>query len=372
MSVVPFPGREARLAQLAVGILADIAGSTEAAIAAGHKLIEAKSLLTHGAWLPWLRQRVSMSERTAQDYMRLARDPNPQRAAHLSIRASLKRMRVEKPPRTRNPNQRFIKLAHHKGGTVDYPLPASPATFNITNENIDWAAFSWNVVTGCLHGCEYCYAREIATSTTTAAHFPAGFAPVFHHERLLAPANTKVPADAATDPRRKRVFVCSMADLYGRWVPKEWIQQVHQACAANPQWDYLMLTKFPSRYLEFLDQLPPTAWVGTSVDEQKRVRFAEDAFRQISGVRVKYLSLEPLKGELQFRDLSMFDWVIIGSQTETRQPDGIVPAHAPPFEQVARIVAQAREAGCKVYLKPNLLGTVGPQSPGMVLPQEGP
>ncbi len=27
---------------------------------------------------------------------------------------------------------------------------------------IDWADSTWNPVTGCLHGCEYCYARGIA------------------------------------------------------------------------------------------------------------------------------------------------------------------------------------------------------------------
>ena len=27
---------------------------------------------------------------------------------------------------------------------------------------IDWADATWNPVTGCLHGCEYCYARRIA------------------------------------------------------------------------------------------------------------------------------------------------------------------------------------------------------------------
>jgi protein gp37 len=195
---------------------------------------------------------------------------------------------------------------------------------------------------------------------------------LFHPERLSAPSNTKVPTDAVEDPRRKRVFVGSMADLFGRWVPREWISQICDACIANLQWDYLMLTKFPSRYLEFLDRLPPTAWLGTSVDEQKRVRIAEQAFAQIQGKRVKYLSLEPFKADLKFTDLSMFDWIIIGSQTETRQPDGVVPAYAPPFDRVARIVAQGREAGCKIYLKPNLLGVTGPQSPGMVLPQEVP
>lgn len=27
---------------------------------------------------------------------------------------------------------------------------------------IDWADSTWNPVTGCLHGCDYCYARKIA------------------------------------------------------------------------------------------------------------------------------------------------------------------------------------------------------------------
>jgi len=264
-----------------------------------------------------------------------------------------------------------LTLRTHTGDAVPYPQPKSKATFNETKGmGISWAAWSWNPVTGCLHGCEYCYARELATKDSYAAAYPVGFTPLFHHERLDAPANTVIPAARVDDPAYRRVFVCSMADLYGRWVPDEWIAAVHESCAASPQWEYLFLTKFPSRYVGL--DLPATAWLGTSVDEQKRVRIAEDAFRQVEGVRVKWLSLEPLKEPLQFTDLSMFDWIVIGAQTETRQPTGTVKAFAPPFEWVARIVAQAREAGCRVHLKPNLLGTVSPSSPGMQLPDEYP
>jgi protein gp37 len=214
-----------------------------------------------------------------------------------------------------------------------------------------------------------CYAREIATGPR-ARFYPAGFTPLFHPERLGAPANTAVPAAHRDDPAWWRVFVCSMADLYGRWVPDEWIRLVHEAMCASPQWQYITLTKFPGRYVGL--DMPPGAWVGTSVDEQKRVRIAERAFRQIEGAAVRWLSLEPLLEPLEFTDLSMFDWIVIGAQTATRQPSGQVPAFAPPFEWVARIVAQARDAGCRVHLKPNLLGTVHPQSPGMVLPDEYP
>ncbi|WP_042408194.1 DUF5131 family protein [Streptacidiphilus carbonis] len=265
----------------------------------------------------------------------------------------------------------MVTLRTNTGAPVLVPPRKSKAVFNESNgEGISWAQWSWNPVTGCLHGCDYCYARDIATSEKMRAAYPVGFTPLFREDRLEAPANTSIPAAHRDDPAWRRVFVCSMADLYGRWVPDEWIERVHSACLASPQWDYIHLTKFPARYIGL--DFPASSWVGTSVDEQKRVRIAEDAFRQIGDVRVKWLSLEPLLEPLQFTDLSMFDWVVIGAQTETHQPTGKVAAFAPPFEWVARIVAQAREAGCRVHLKPNLLGRTGPNSPGMQLPDEYP
>lgn len=54
-------------------------------IAIGQRLIEAKGMLAHGEWLPWLTERVNYSERTAQNFMRLAKaySSNPQLVADL-------------------------------------------------------------------------------------------------------------------------------------------------------------------------------------------------------------------------------------------------------------------------------------------------
>jgi len=291
---------------------------------------------------------------------------------------TFKARKADEPKEAREePARAPIVLVTYDGRQINYQPGKAPPRFNETNDFVSWADWTWNVVTGCLHGCTYCYAREIAArmfnDEKTRRIYPVGFTPLFHSERLQAPANTPVPADVKEKPERGRVFVCSMADLYGAWVPDEWIERVHEVCRVNQQWEYLMLTKFPERYTR-LKSLPPTAWLGTSVDEQKRVRLAERAFAQIQGVRVKWLSLEPLREPLEFTDLSMFDWVVIGAQRETVQPDGVgtVPAFAPQFDWVARLVEQARACGCKVWLKPNLLGEITRRNPGMQLPQESP
>ena len=51
----------------------------------GQRLCEAKELLPHGEWLPWLEGRVQFSERTAQKFMQLAREyeANPKLASDL-------------------------------------------------------------------------------------------------------------------------------------------------------------------------------------------------------------------------------------------------------------------------------------------------
>lgn len=213
--------------------------------------------------------------------------------------------------------------------------------FNYTNENIDWAKWSWNPVTGCKHGCEYCYARDIAK------RFYGTFEPKEHLHRLSAPRLTCIPKSKENEPGIRNVFVCSMADLFGQWVPQEWIDKVLNAVRDNTQWNYLFLTKNPDRLTTI--EWPDHAWVGTTIDVQSRVDRAEEAFKNVNA-KVRFISVEPFQEDLKFKHLDRFNWIIIGSRSRSSG----APALQPDPLWVERLVFQAREAGCMVYFKPNL------------------
>jgi protein gp37 len=219
---------------------------------------------------------------------------------------------------------------------------AGESQFNRTNENIEWALWSWNPVTGCLHNCDYCYARDIANR-----FYAQKFVPTFLPARLQAPRKMKVPAAAKDNIGEKNVFTCSMADLFGKWVPQDWIDAVFSEVRAAPAWNFLFLTKFPKRLSEM--DWPKNAWCGTTVDTQHRVEMAEKSFSNVKA-GVKWLSCEPLLQRLTFSSLEMFDWIVIGGQSRSTQ----TPEFQPKWEWVEHLIDQARKAKCKVYIKPNL------------------
>jgi protein gp37 len=224
------------------------------------------------------------------------------------------------------------------------------ATFNTqTGDSIEWAQWSWNPVTGCLHDCPYCYARDIANR-----FYEQGFEPSLNPNRITAPRNQSLPTsriDALPDGdwekvALRNVFTCSMADLFGRWVPREWIETVLAECRDAEQWNFLFLTKFPNRMSEF--EFPDNCWVGTTVDCQTRVKNAERAFRKVKA-RVKWLSCEPLLEPLKFTDLGAFQWVVIGGASASSQ----TPVWNPPLDWTMDLVKTARANGVKCFVKSN-------------------
>ena len=316
---------------------------------------------TKDAAIEWIEQnqlgRRNLSSEKKREIIarRLIRNPElSDRAASTSVADHKTAAVVRKELEARG------EIPHHtkvrgKDGVEQPRTKTTGSKFNRVNENIDWAKWSWNPFTGCWGPggtaekparCPYCYAKE--QSERFPAIWPKGFDPDFHEHRLEAPTNTKIPAAKVNEPGINNVFLGSMTDFFGDYIPKDWIDRVFDKVKKSPQWTYLILTKNPQRVREFLP-FPENVWVGTTVDIQARVQPAEDAFQDIDAT-VKYLSCEPLLEPLTFSRLDLFDWVIIGAQSKTTTQ----PEFQPQYEWVRSLIDQAHRAGCKVYCKPNL------------------
>ena len=216
------------------------------------------------------------------------------------------------------------------------------------NDSIEWALWSWNPITGCQHNCPYCYARDIAERFTATPAFPDGFKPALRPGRLAAPQHQKFPEEKAKEwMGHKNVFTGSMADIFGKWVPAEWIEAVLASIRKSPQWNFLMLTKFPSRMAEF--NLPDNVWAGTSVDCQARVANAEKAFAKVNA-KVKWLSIEPMIEPLRFKRLEVFNWVVIGGASRSNE----TPEWSPPREWVDDLESDCEQLCIPYYEKSNL------------------
>ena len=166
---------------------------------------------------------------------------------------------------------------------------------------IEWTDFTWSPVTGCKHGCSYCYANRIAQRI-----YPEKFQPTFRADRLYEPLDLKKPS---------RIFVSDMGDLFGEWIPNDWVGRVLDIVRRCPQHTFQFLTKNPSRYEDF--SFPKNCWLGTTWDglplTQKNIEHLCDA---VSSDNVSFISFEPLlvpyRGELP---VDALDWIIIGELT---------------------------------------------------------
>ena len=120
----------------------------------------------------------------------------------------------------------------------------------MNRSRIEWCDHTWNPISGCRHGCTYCYARRMAArfsgdirlnlmakgdysivpaadggdglyvldalmmnETGNPLAYPFGFAPTLHRYRMDTPGKLK---------KGNNIFVGSMSDIFGAYIPDEW------------------------------------------------------------------------------------------------------------------------------------------------------
>lgn len=232
---------------------------------------------------------------------------------------------------------------------------------------IEWCDSTWNPISGCFHGCEYCYARNTAERFAAKGAgkmpdglvvlerpvkskkgkgptepYPNGFHPTYYRYKLEQPKKWKEP---------RTIFVCSMADMFGRWVPDEVIDEIFAVCKGSPQHKYLFLTKNPARYMELgkAGKLPEldNFWYGSTMTGPDKPVF-------YSANHNTFISVEPILepfGEARGGRLfsEHINWLILGAETGLRK-DKVVPEKS----WVKPLVDEFKASGKPVFMKDSM------------------
>lgn len=212
--------------------------------------------------------------------------------------------------------------------------------------SIEWTDATWNPIRGTIgrhhcvrvsEGCKHCYAATMNHRFGGPDYVKGADTPRLDEEALLQPGKWR---------RNRRIFVCSMTDLFMDEHTDEMIDNVFAVMALAPHHTFQVLTKRAKRMREYLtsgpwgqieeaaallsnspraaaatdiDRLPlPNVWLGVSAENQER---ADERIPDLlaTPAAVRFVSAEPLLSAIDFRpylsgDVRL-DWVIVGGES---------------------------------------------------------
>ncbi len=230
---------------------------------------------------------------------------------------------------------------------------------------IEWTDESWNPIVGCEKispGCSNCYAETMAYRLASMAVIKEdessldAYCKVVNFQKkeykFTWNGKTELNQSQLNKPLKikgsKRIFVCSMGDLFHKETPIEWIDKVFEVIHLAPQHKYQILTKRDERLREYFQSkskdwlskyLTNNIWLGVTIEDQTQAEKRLYNLVRIKGAgnnKVnKFISCEPLISNINFPNyvelprgyqnipelpeakplLSLIDWVIIGGES---------------------------------------------------------
>lgn len=227
------------------------------------------------------------------------------------------------------------------------------------SRGIEWTDYTWNPVQGCQHGCRWempdgtiaeCYAETIAKRVAQRTYIHGFEHHYWNPHKLEEPLRLKEPS---------HIFLDSMSDLMGHWVPEKQIWQVLDVCHRAYWHKFQLLTKNAPRLLEF--EFPPNVWIGVSappsqmfgkqlsfLQQQRMVMRQKDILRQLN-VPVRWMSIEPLSFDIApLLEDSPLEWAVIGAATNGAK------VYQPDPSWVENVLDALDNQGISVFFKGNL------------------
>lgn len=176
---------------------------------------------------------------------------------------------------------------------------------------IEWldGGASWNPITGCTpisEGCANCYAKRTAETRLRGMFgydWEDPFKITFHEDKLSQPLEWK---------RSRKIFVCSMGDLFHNDVPTKWINMVFNVIQLAKQHTFLILTKRPVRMQQYIksvnscracpeNDIPfPNVWLGVTAENQRTVDERIPILLNTPAAK-RFVSVEPMLGHIDLK-----------------------------------------------------------------------
>jgi protein gp37 len=213
---------------------------------------------------------------------------------------------------------------------------------------------TWNPLGGqCLHQCYYCWAQG-----------PDGLAQTRNMKKYRGlPSLIDKEFLRKFKPYNDFVFVCDMLDLFGTWVPNEYIIRVLDFCRKNSQVSFLLQTKNPDAYFHFYDNIPPNCYLGCTIESNRD-------YPELSGARPQTRRLEQmsklshtLAGEkhifISIEPILDFDYEPFVSQLLKMRPWAVAIGYdnydnklpEPSLAKTMQLIDRLEKAGITVYRK---------------------
>ena len=219
---------------------------------------------------------------------------------------------------------------------------------------IEWTGTTWNPIVGCSlasPGCANCYALPMARRQAGMGREQykglterKGGKTVWTKTLARAPDHIM---EAPLEISKPTVFfVSSMGDFFHKNASDEWRSEALTVMDKCPRHTFQLLTKRPELVAPYLKRakrdLPPNAWLGTSV-ENRKAKKRIDSLAKVKAT-VRFLSVEPLLEDLGELSLDGIDWVIVGGESGPR-------ARPIAVEWVRNIMEQTLDAKVPFFFK---------------------
>lgn len=192
----------------------------------------------------------------------------------------------------------------------------------MSKTKIEWADMTINPVIGCSpisDGCKHCYASKMFPRLkgmgTRIYEDMEDFSDISWSTRILLDELQKLK-------KPKRIFICSMSDLFHDKVPDDVISNVLTMCGLFPQHTFMILTKRYKRMADYraTNVITKNILFGISICNSVDLDFADMIFEKYNLYNI-FISFEPLLNYISSGDIDDFikdhgvNWIIVGAET---------------------------------------------------------